>query len=50
VTVIGSLALTPSQAADGADARDFDWETAAWTTTVRVRINPLFGHATAWSN
>ena len=30
-------------------ARDFDWEIGTWTTSVRVRTNPLSGEAGKWA-
>lgn len=38
---------TPAAARDG--QRDFDWEIGTWTTTVRVRRNPLSGTAPEWA-
>jgi hypothetical protein len=47
------IALTaialPSAAAPRTGAHDFDWEIGTWTTTVRIRTNPLSGEAAQWA-
>lgn len=40
----------PPPAASRSGARDFDWEIGSWTTTVKVRRNPLSGEAPQWAD
>jgi hypothetical protein len=48
---LASLASVPASAAPGpSGAHDFDWEIGTWTTTVRVRTNPLSGEPPQWAN
>jgi hypothetical protein len=49
---LSSVAFATASAApspaERSGAHDFDWEIGAWTTTVRVRSNPLSGDAPRW--
>ena len=48
-TTLGAAPASATQTAARDGQKDFDWEIGTWTTTVKVRRNPLSGTSAQWA-